>query len=79
MKVFEGRIEVIEQTFDWVVMRAVAIEPLVERLAQMAPRVALLAGSRAYEVLEQSNCWKLKSRNKLPWDAPGELLIAERV
>ncbi len=78
VSLFEGRIEAVEETFDWVVMRAVAIEPLLEELAKMAPRAALLARSRASEALEETDLWTLKHRIKLPWDAPGELLIAER-
>jgi 16S rRNA (guanine527-N7)-methyltransferase len=78
VSLFEGRIEAVEETFDWVVMRAVAIEPLLEELAKMAPRAALLAGSRALEALEKTDLWTLKHRIELPWDAPGALLIAER-
>jgi 16S rRNA (guanine(527)-N(7))-methyltransferase RsmG len=75
---FDGRIEEVEETFDWTVMRAVAIEPLLGKLTRLAPRVALLAGSRASEALEQSELWTLTRRVELPWSAPGELLIAER-
>ncbi len=78
VSLFEGRIEAVEETFDWVVMRAVAIEPLLEELAKMAPRAAFLAGSRASEALEKTDLWILKDRIELPWDAPGALLIAER-
>lgn len=75
----DGRIESVEERFDWVVMRAVAIEPLLEKLTEMAPRFAVLAGSRASDAIECCNLWRLERRVKLPWDAPGELFVAERV
>jgi len=78
VRVSESRIEDLPGTFDWVIMRAVAVEPLVKRLAELAPRAALLAGSRAAEALEQDGIWKVTRRIPLPWDGPGELVIAQR-
>lgn len=78
VRVSQSRIEDLPGPFDWVIMRAVAVEPLIERLAELAPRAALLAGSQAADALEQSGLWRLKRRISLPWDGPGALLIAER-
>jgi 16S rRNA (guanine527-N7)-methyltransferase len=78
VRVSESRIEDLKGTFDWVIMRAVAVEPLVKRLAELAPRAALLAGARSVEALEQGGSWRVTRRTPLPWDGPGELLIAER-
>jgi 16S rRNA (guanine527-N7)-methyltransferase len=78
VRVSETRIEDLRGPFDWVIMRAVAVEPLVKRLAELAPRAALLAGSRSFEALERDGIWKVRRRIPLPWDGPGELLIAER-
>ena len=78
VRVTENRIEDLRGPFDWVIMRAVAVEPLVERLAELAPRAAILAGSRSVEALEQDGIWKVTRRISLPWDGPGELLIADR-
>ena len=78
VRVAESRIEDLAGSFDWVIMRAVAVEPLVERLAELAPRAALLAGSQSVEALAQDGVWRVSQRIPLPWDGPGELLIAER-
>ena len=78
VRISECRIEDLQGSFDWVIMRAVAVEPLVKRLAELAPRAALLAGSRALEALERDGVWRVTLRAPLPWDGPGELLIAER-
>jgi len=78
VRVSESRIEVLPGTFDWVIMRAVAVEPLVKRLAELAPRAALLAGSESAEALERDGIWRVTHRIPLPWEGPGELLIAER-
>lgn len=79
VKVSESRIETLPGTFDWVVMRAVAIEPLVARLAELAPRAALLVGAGAASLLVQSRSWTVARRIPLPWEGSGELLIAERI
>lgn len=78
VRVSETRIEDLPGPFDWVIMRAVALEPLVKRLAELAPRAGLLAGSGSAEALEREGIWKVRQRIPLPWDGPGELLIAER-
>ena len=78
VRVSQSRIEELPGTFDWVVMRAVAVEPLVKRLARLAPRAALLAGSQAAQAMERDGIWSVTRRVPLPWDGPGELLIAER-
>lgn len=78
VRVSQSRIEELPGSFDWVIMRAVAVEPLVKRLAKLAPRMALLAGSQAAQTLEQDGIWKVTRRIRLPWDGPGELLVAER-
>ena len=79
VKVSEKRIEDLSGPFDWVIMRAVAVEPLVECLAKLAPRAAFLAGSRCAETLERGGSWRVLRRISLPWEGPGELLIAERI
>ncbi len=79
VRVSESRIEDLPGTFDWVIMRAVSVEPLMKRLAELAPRAALLVGSRSAESLVQSGFWKATRRIPLSWDGPGELLIAERL
>lgn len=79
VELIDGRIEAVDASFDWVVMRAVAIEPLLEKLTEMTPRFAVLAGSRACEAIGCCNLWRLERRVELPWDAPGELLVAKRV
>lgn len=78
VRVSESRIEDLAGTFDWVIMRAVAVEPLVGRLAVLAPRAALLAGSQTADALGRDGVWRVTQRIPLPWDGPGELLIAER-
>lgn len=79
VQVSTSRIEDLKGSFDWVIMRAVAVEPLVKRLADLAPHAALLAGSRSVEALERDGSWRVVRRVYLPWEGPGELLIAERV
>jgi 16S rRNA (guanine527-N7)-methyltransferase len=79
VRVTESRIEDLSGTFDWVIMRAVAIRPLVWRLGALAPRAALLCGSDTGEVLENAGIWKVARRIPLPWKGPGELIIANRV
>ena len=78
VRVSENRIEDLQGPFDWLIIRAVAVGPLVRRLAELAPRAAFLAGSRSVEALEQDGVWKVTRRIALPWDGPGELLIADR-
>jgi 16S rRNA (guanine527-N7)-methyltransferase len=78
VRVSPSRIEDLKGAFDWVIMRAVAIEPLARRLAELAPRAALLAHSRSGESLERDGLWRVVRRISLPWDGPGELLIVER-
>ena len=77
VRVSETRIEDLRGAFDWVIMRAVAIEPLAVRLAELAPQAALLAAERSIEALERGGIWRVRNRIALPWDSPGELLIAE--
>lgn len=78
VRVSTSRIEDLKGPFNWVVMRAVAVEPLVKRLAQLAPQVALLAAPDAITTLERSGVWSVSCHLPLPWDGPGELIIAER-
>jgi 16S rRNA (guanine527-N7)-methyltransferase len=78
VRVSLSRIEDLKGTFDWIIMRAVAVEPLVKRLAELAPRCALLVGLDSAASLEGSGIWTITRRIPVPWSGPGELLIAHR-
>ncbi len=78
VRVSGSRIEELAGTFDWVIMRAVAVEPLVKRLADLAPRAALLRGSDADATLERAGIWSIRRRIPLPWNLVGELVIVDR-
>ncbi len=84
VKVIDRRIEAVAannagEPFDWAVMRAVAIEPLLGKLAQIAKNLAILAAEDAAETLEASPSWNLTMKRPLPWEGFGVLLIADRL
>lgn len=78
VRVSGSRIEDLPGNFDWVVMRAVAVEPLIRRLAELAPQAALLVGPGTGATLEKGGIWAIRRRIALPWDGSGELVIADR-
>ncbi len=78
VRVSHIRIEELPRTFYWVVMRAVSVEPLVKRLAKLAPRAVLLAGSQAAQAMERDGIWSVTRRVPLPWDGRRRCSIDRR-
>ena len=78
-RVLDRRIEDVQETFDWAVLRAVAIQPLLSQLAEIAPRIAFLGAEEAANVIENDPNWRLTASRPLPWKGSGVLLLAERL
>lgn len=78
VRVLAQRAEDVSGTFDCVVMRAVRAEPLLGVVAQMSPRLGLLAGEDTVSELQASTTWTWEPPVSLPWGDRRFILIGER-
>ena len=79
VRVLNARAETLEKQFDWVAMRAVAPAPLVRRLTELAPNLALLVTHQAVAVLQHNTGISWESPQPLPWSQGRVLLIGRRI
>jgi 16S rRNA (guanine527-N7)-methyltransferase len=78
VRVLNARAETLEGDFDWVVMRAVAPVPLLPRLLELAPNLALLVTDQALSELGHNTKVSWRSPQPLPWGRGRVLLIGQR-
>lgn len=78
VRVVARRAEDVTDGFDCVVMRAVRVEPLLDIVAGMAPRLALLAGEETAGELERSSGWTWEAPVPLPWGNRRVILLGKR-
>lgn len=72
------RAEDVTDTFDCVAMRAVRVEPLLDIVAGMAPRLALLAGEETAMDLDDASGWTWDAPISLPWGDRRVILLGKR-
>ena len=75
VRVLNSRVETLGEHFDWVVMRAVAPAPLLPRLVELAPNVALLVTAKAVAELQHNPKIFWQRPQPLPWSQGRVLLI----
>jgi 16S rRNA (guanine527-N7)-methyltransferase len=75
VRVLNSRVETLGEHFDWVVMRAVAPAPVLPRLVELAPNVALLVTAKAVAELQHNPEISWQSPQPLPWSQGRVLLI----
>jgi 16S rRNA (guanine527-N7)-methyltransferase len=78
VRVLNARAETLEEHFDWVAMRAVAPAPLVPRLAELTPNLALLVTHQAVAELQHNTEISWQPPQLLPWSQGRVLLIGRR-
>lgn len=78
VRVLNARAETLEKHFDWVAMRAVAPAPLLSRLAELAPNLALLVTHQAVAQLQHAAKIAWQQPQPLPWSQARVLLIGRR-
>ena len=77
--VLNARIEMLEQHFDWVTMRAVSSALLLRCLRELAPNLALLVTDQVVAELRENPSISWQSPQPLPWSQERVLLIGQRV
>ena len=78
VRVLNARAETLEKHFDWVAMRAVASAPVLPRLTELAPNLALLVTHPAVAELQHATKISWQSPQLLPWSQERVLLIGRR-
>ncbi len=77
VRVLDQRIEDVSGEFDWATARAVAIEPLLPKLAEIAENIAFLGAEDAAGAFTKASNWRLTACEPLPWKGSGALFLAE--
>lgn len=78
VRVLNARAETLKQHFDWVALRAVAPAPLLPRLVDLAPNLALLVTNQAVAELQHNTEISWQPPQPLPWSQGRVLLIGRR-
>jgi 16S rRNA (guanine527-N7)-methyltransferase len=78
VRVLNARAETLEEQFDWVALRAVAPAPLLPRLVDLAPNLALLVTNQAVAELQHNTEISWQPPQPLPWSQGRVLLIGRR-
>jgi 16S rRNA (guanine527-N7)-methyltransferase len=78
VRVLNARAETLKQHFDWVALRAVSPAPLLPRLVDLAPNLALLVTNQAVAELQHNTEISWQPPQPLPWSQGRVLLIGRR-